>query len=53
MVGDNPVHIEIATLSGTQFEVSFWLFPNRPSGLHDVPMDALRSSSGITKRVLA
>jgi hypothetical protein len=32
MVGDDTVHIEIATLSSTQFEVSFWLFPNHRRG---------------------
>jgi hypothetical protein len=31
-VGDDTVHIEIATLSTAQFEVSFWLFPNHRQG---------------------
>jgi hypothetical protein len=31
-VGDDTVHIEIATLSSSQFEVSFWLFPNHRRG---------------------
>jgi hypothetical protein len=32
MVGDDTVHIEVATLSSSQFEVSFWLFPNHRHG---------------------
>jgi hypothetical protein len=32
MVGDDTIHIEIATLSSSQFEVSFWLFPNHQHG---------------------
>ena len=31
-VGDDTVHIEVATLSPSQFEVSFWLFPNHRQG---------------------
>src|SRR5579859_2243896 len=31
-VGDDTVHIEVTTLSSTQFEVSFWLFPNHRRG---------------------
>ncbi len=31
-VGDDTVHIEVATLSTAQFEVSFWLFPNHRQG---------------------
>jgi hypothetical protein len=31
-VGDDTVHIEVATLSTSQFEVSFWLFPNHRQG---------------------
>ena len=32
MVGDDTVHIEITTLSSSQFEVGFWLFPNHRQG---------------------
>ena len=31
-VGDDIVHIEVATLTSNQFEVSFWLFPNHRQG---------------------
>jgi hypothetical protein len=31
-VGDDTVHIEIATLSTSQVEISFWLFPNHRQG---------------------
>lgn len=31
-VGDDTVHVEVATLSNNQFEVSFWLFPNHRQG---------------------
>ncbi len=32
MIGDDTIHIEIATLSSSQFEVSFWLLPNHRHG---------------------
>ena len=32
MVQDDTIHIEITTLSTTQFEVAFWLFPNHRKG---------------------
>ena len=32
MVGDDTVHIEITTLTSSQFEVGFWLFPNHRQG---------------------
>lgn len=32
MVGDDTVHIEVTTLPSHQFEVGFWLFPNRRQG---------------------
>jgi len=32
MVGDDAVHIEITTLTSSQFEVGFWLFPNHRQG---------------------
>jgi hypothetical protein len=31
-VGGDMVHIEVATLTSNQFEVSFWLFPNHRQG---------------------
>jgi hypothetical protein len=31
-IGDDTVHIEVTTLAGHQFEVGFWLFPNRRQG---------------------
>jgi hypothetical protein len=30
MVGDDTIHIEVTTLPSHQYEVAFWLFPNRP-----------------------
>jgi hypothetical protein len=32
IVGDDTIHIEVTTLSAHQFEVAFWLFPNRRKG---------------------
>jgi hypothetical protein len=32
LVADDTVHIEVTTLSGYQFEVAFWLFPNHRQG---------------------
>jgi hypothetical protein len=32
IVDDNTIHIEVTTLSPTQFEVAFWLFPNHLKG---------------------
>ncbi len=32
MIGDDTVHIEVTTLSASQFEFAFWLFPNHRQG---------------------
>lgn len=32
MVHDDTIHIEVTTLSASQFEVAFWLFPNHRKG---------------------
>ena len=32
MVDDDTIHIEVTTLSTSQFEVAFWLFPNHRQG---------------------
>ena len=32
MVEDDTIHVEITTLSPSQFEVAFWLFPNHRKG---------------------
>jgi hypothetical protein len=32
MIGDDTIHIEVTTLSTSQFEVAFWLFPNHREG---------------------
>ena len=32
MVDDDTIHVEITTLSPSQFEVAFWLFPNHRKG---------------------
>jgi hypothetical protein len=32
MVADDMIHIEVTTLSTSQFEVAFWLFPNHRQG---------------------
>jgi len=32
IVGDNTIHIEVTTLSASQFEVAFWLLPNHRPG---------------------
>jgi hypothetical protein len=32
LVADDTIHIEVTTLSGYQFEVAFWLFPNHRQG---------------------
>ena len=32
MVDDDTIHIEVTTLSTSQFEVAFWLFPNHRKG---------------------
>jgi hypothetical protein len=32
LVADDTIHIEITTLSATQFEIAFWLFPNHRKG---------------------
>jgi hypothetical protein len=32
VVADDTIHIEVTTLSSSQFEVAFWLFPNHRTG---------------------
>jgi hypothetical protein len=32
LIADDTIHIEITTLSSSQFEVAFWLFPNHRHG---------------------
>ena len=32
MIADDTIHVEVTTLSASQFEVAFWLFPNHRQG---------------------
>ncbi len=50
---DDTIHIEVTTLSTSQFEVAFWLFPESSEGLHHVQVDAVRSRPRAAECVLA
>ena len=52
-IGDDTVHIEVTTLSGTSVRSRFLAISQSSAGLHHVSMDAVRSWSRAAERVLA
>ena len=52
-VGDNTVHIEVDHPVHLSVRSRLLAVPQSSAGLHDVPMDAIRSWSGAAEHVLA